>query len=135
MFVVHLHVDVRDAMGANAVNTMAELIAPRIETLTGGRVLLRILSNLATERMARIEARFQPRGHVDDGDAAQGAEVIAGIIEAYHFAASDPYRAATHNKGVMNAISAVAIACGQDWRAIEAGCHAWAAVRTAVMPP
>ena len=72
MFVVHLHVDVRDAMGANAVNTMAELIAPRIETLTGGRVLLRILSNLATERMARIEARL-PRGHVDDGDAAQGA--------------------------------------------------------------
>ena len=130
MFVVHLHVDVRDAMGANAVNTMAELIAPRIESLTGGRVLLRILSNLATERMARIEARFSPEAMSDDGDAAQGAEVISGIIEAYHFAASDPYRAATHNKGVMNAISAVAIACGQDWRAIEAGCHAWAAVRT-----
>jgi hydroxymethylglutaryl-CoA reductase len=94
MFVVHLHVDVRDAMGANAVNTMAELVAPRIEALTGGRVLLRILSNLATERMARVEARFSPEAMSDDGDASQGAEVISGIIEAYHFAASDPYRAA-----------------------------------------
>jgi hydroxymethylglutaryl-CoA reductase len=130
MLVVHLHVDVRDAMGANAVNTMAELVAPRIEALTGGRVLLRILSNLATERMARIEARFTPESMDDKGDAEEGAKVIDAILEAYAFAAADPYRAATHNKGVMNAISAVAIACGQDWRAIEAGCHAWAAVRT-----
>jgi hydroxymethylglutaryl-CoA reductase len=130
MLIVHLHVDVRDAMGANAVNTMAELVAPRIESLTGGRVLLRILSNLATERMARIEARFRPESMDDGGDAGAGAKVIDAILEAYAFAAADPYRAATHNKGVMNAISAVAIACGQDWRAIEAGCHAWAAVRT-----
>lgn len=130
MLVVHLHVDVRDAMGANAVNTMAELVAPRVEALTGGRVLLRILSNLATERMARVEARFSPSSMHDGGDATEGAAIIEAILEAYEFAASDPYRAATHNKGVMNAISAVALACGQDWRAIEAGCHAWAAVRT-----
>jgi hydroxymethylglutaryl-CoA reductase len=120
MLILHLIVDVRDAMGANAVNTMAERIAPRIEALTGGRVLLRILSNLASERLARASVRLSP-------DAIGGEDVIADIIDAARFAEADPYRAATHNKGIMNAISAIGMACGQDWRAIEAGAHAWAA--------
>ena len=130
MLVVHLLVDTRDAMGANAVNTMAELISGKVEEITGGRVHLRILSNLATQRLARVEATFTPEEISDDGSAENGRKIIAGILEAHHFAMADPYRAATHNKGVMNAISAVALACGQDWRAIEAGCHAWAAVST-----
>jgi hydroxymethylglutaryl-CoA reductase len=130
MLVIHLLVDTRDAMGANAVNTMAELISGKVEEITGGRVHLRILSNLASQRLARVEATFTPEEISDDGTAENGRKVIAGILEAHHFAMADPYRAATHNKGVMNAISAVALACGQDWRAIEAGCHAWAAVNT-----
>lgn len=130
MLVIHLLVDTRDAMGANAVNTMAELISGKVEEITGGRVHLRILSNLATQRLARVEATFTPEEISDDGSAENGRKIIAGILEAHHFAMADPYRAATHNKGVMNAISAVALACGQDWRAIEAGCHAWAAVST-----
>ena len=130
MLVIHLLVDTRDAMGANAVNTMAELISGKVEEITGGRVHLRILSNLASHRLARVEATFTPEEISDDGSAENGRKVIAGILEAHHFAMADPYRAATHNKGVMNAISAVALACGQDWRAIEAGCHAWAAVET-----
>ena len=130
MLVIHLLVDTRDAMGANAVNTMAELISGKVEEITGGRVHLRILSNLAAHRLARVEATFTPEEISDDGSAENGRKVIAGILEAHHFAMADPYRAATHNKGVMNAISAVALACGQDWRAIEAGCHAWAAVET-----
>ena len=130
MLVIHLLVDTRDAMGANAVNTMAELISGKVEEITGGRVHLRILSNLASHRLARVEATFTPEEISDDGSAENGRKVIAGILEAHHFAMADPYRSATHNKGVMNAISAVALACGQDWRAIEAGCHAWAAVET-----
>ena len=130
MLVIHLLVDTRDAMGANAVNTMAELISGKVEEITGGRVHLRILSNLASHRLARVEATFTPEEISDDGSAENGRRIIAGILEAHHFAMADPYRAATHNKGVMNAISAVALACGQDWRAIEAGCHAWAAVET-----
>jgi hydroxymethylglutaryl-CoA reductase len=118
--VVHLLVDVRDAMGANAVNTMAEALAPQIEKLTNGRVYLRILSNLAKHRLARAEA-------VWDKEALGGEDVVDGVIEAYAFAEADPYRCATHNKGIMNGVDAVIIATGNDWRAIEAGAHAYAA--------
>jgi len=127
MLIVHIHVDCRDAMGANAVNTMAELLAPELERITKGRSLLRILSNLATQRLARVSATFTPEEMSNAGDAVEGASIIDGILEAHHFAMADPYRAATHNKGVMNGISAVAVACGQDWRAVEAGCHAYVA--------
>ncbi len=117
--VVHLIVDVRDAMGANAVNTMAEALAPRLAELAGGQVGLRILSNLADRRRVQAEA-------VWPADVI-GAEAVDGIIGAYAFAAADPYRAATHNKGIMNGVSAVALATGNDTRAIEAGAHAFAA--------
>jgi hydroxymethylglutaryl-CoA reductase len=127
MLIVHIHVDCRDAMGANAVNTMAELLAPELETITSGRSLLRILSNLATQRLARVSATFTPEEISNSGDRSDGVSIIEGILEAHHFAMADPYRAATHNKGVMNGISAVAVACGQDWRAVEAGCHAYVA--------
>jgi len=126
MLIMHILVDTRDAMGANAVNTMAELIAPEVEKLTGGRVHLKILSNLAAHRLARVEATFTAEELSDNGSRENGLEVISGILEAHHFAVADPFRAVTHNKGVMNAISSVSVACGQDWRAIEAGCHAWA---------
>ena len=130
MLVVHLLVDTRDAMGANAVNTMAELVSGKIEEITAGRVHLRILSNLATHRLAKVTAEFTPEELSDDGTRENGSKIIKGILEAHHFAMADPYRATTHNKGIMNAISAIALACGQDWRAIEAGCHAWASVET-----
>jgi hydroxymethylglutaryl-CoA reductase len=131
--VVHLIYDVRDAMGANAVNTACERLAPRIEAITGGRVHLRILSNLADRRIARVrcvipvkELAFETVGQ--NGILPYtGEKVSDGIIEAYAFAASDPYRAATHNKGIMNGVDAVVIATGNDWRAIEAGAHAYAA--------
>ena len=126
MVIVHILVDCRDAMGANAVNTMAETIAPKIEGMTGGTVILRIISNLAVHRLARVSAVFTPEEMSDRGDSAQGSEVIEGILQAYHFAKADPFRATTHNKGIMNAISAIAIACGQDWRAIESGAHSYA---------
>ena len=125
--VVHLHVDVRDAMGANAVNTMAEATAPLIEKLTGGKVYLRILSNLAVLRLARAEAVW-PK------DAIGGEDVVDGVVEAYVFADADPFRCATHNKGVMNGIDAVIIATGNDWRAIEAGAHAYAAKNGSYKP-
>ncbi len=130
MLVIHLLVDTRDAMGANAVNTMAELVTDKVEEITGGRVHLRILSNLASHRLARVEATFTAEELSNDGSEDDGRKIISAILEAHHFAMADPYRAATHNKGIMNAISAVALACGQDWRAIEAGCHAWASVAT-----
>ncbi len=126
MLILHIIVDCRDAMGANAINTMAELIAPEVERITEGRVHLKILSNLAAHRLARVEATFSPEELSNDGTRENGEKIIAGIIEAHHFAVADPFRAATHNKGVMNAISSVSVACGQDWRAIEAGCHSWA---------
>ena len=126
MLIVHLLVDCRDAMGANAVNTMAERVAPRLESLSGGRAHLRILSNLAAHRLAKVTATFTPEEMASDGSLEDGNKVIQGILEAQAFAEIDPFRAATHNKGIMNAISSVAMACGQDWRAIEAGCHAWA---------
>ena len=127
MVIVHIHVDCRDAMGANAVNTMAETIAPRVEEISGGTVILRIISNLAVLRLARVSAVFTPEEMSNGGkDAKQGSEVIDGVIQAYHFAEADPFRATTHNKGIMNAISSVALACGQDWRAIESGAHSYA---------
>ena len=123
--VVHLIYDVRDAMGANAVNTACERLAPHIEAITGGRVHLRILSNLADHRLARARCTIP----VDElsFDDYTGEKVRDGIIEAWAFAASDPYRAATHNKGIMNGVDSVVIATGNDWRAIEAGAHAYAA--------
>ena len=128
MVIMHILVDCRDAMGANAVNTMAESIAPKIEEITGGTVILRIISNLAIHRLARVSAIFSPEEMSNSGDDVEGGrEVIEGVIQAYHFAKADPFRATTHNKGIMNAISAVAIACGQDWRAIESGAHSYAA--------
>jgi len=127
MLVIHLIVDTRDAMGANAVNTMAERIAPRIEALTEGRVLLRILSNLASHRLARASVRFSP-SDLESGGENEGALIARDIALAAEFADADPWRATTHNKGIMNAISAIGLACGQDTRAIESGAHAWASM-------
>jgi hydroxymethylglutaryl-CoA reductase len=123
--VVHLIVDTQDAMGANLINTMAEGVASLIERISGGRVRLRILSNLADLRLARASCRVPFEALADFGFS--GAEVSHGIAEASRFADADPYRACTHNKGVMNGIDAVALATGNDWRAIEAGAHAWCA--------
>ncbi|HET9908810.1 MAG TPA: hydroxymethylglutaryl-CoA reductase, degradative [Anaerolineales bacterium] len=123
--VVHLIYDVRDAMGANAVNTACERLAPRVEGITGGKVHLRILSNLADRRVARARCTI-PLDELAFNNFS-GEEVRDGIIAAYAFAAADPYRAATHNKGIMNGVDSVVIATGNDWRAIEAGAHAYAA--------
>jgi len=120
MLITELHVDCRDAMGANAVNTMAEAVTPIIERVTGGHVYLRIISNLATKRLARAYCTV-PK------EAIGGEKVVDGIVNAYAFAAADPYRAATHNKGILNGIIAVIIATCNDHRAIEAGAHAYAA--------
>jgi hydroxymethylglutaryl-CoA reductase len=125
MLIVHLLIDVRDAMGANLVNTAAESLAPSIEALTGGRVLLRILTNLTDQRMAGAACRI-PLGALRT-ETLDGASVAAGIVAAWAFADADPYRAATHNKGAMNGVDAVLLATGNDWRAIEAGAHAYAA--------
>lgn len=125
MLIVHLIYDTRDAMGANAVNTAAERVAPRIEGLTGGRVHLRILSNLADRRRATSRCRVPASALAFDDFT--GERVRDGIVEAWAFAEADPYRAATHNKGIMNGVDAVVIATGNDWRAIEAGAHAFAA--------
>ncbi len=125
MVVAHLIVDVRDAMGANTVNTMAEAVATRIETLTGGSVRLRILSNLADLRVARASLRVPPAALATQEHS--GERVIDGMLDAYTFAAIDPYRAATHNKGIMNGIDPIVVATGNDWRAVEAGAHAYAA--------
>jgi len=125
MVVLHLLVDVRDAMGANTVNTMAEAVAPTVEALTGGQVRLRILSNLADMRLARARVKV-PEAALATKDFS-GRRMIDGILEAYELAAIDPYRAATHNKGIMNGIDPVIVATGNDWRAIEAGAHAYAA--------
>lgn len=119
MVVTHLIVDCRDAMGANAVNTMAEAVAPYIEKITGGRVYLRIISNFADRRIVRAKAVFNK-------EAVGGSSVVEGIIAAYNFAASDPYRASTHNKGIMNGVTAAVLATGNDTRAIEAGAHSYA---------
>ncbi|MEP1535444.1 MAG: hydroxymethylglutaryl-CoA reductase, degradative [Paracoccaceae bacterium] len=125
MVVLHLLVDVRDAMGANTVNTMAELVAPLVEKVTGGESRLRILSNLADRRLVRASAKIS----IDSLSTPEfaGDRVADGIVEACTFAEIDPYRAATHNKGIMNGIDPVVVATGNDWRAVEAGAHAWAA--------
>lgn len=123
--VIHLIYDVRDAMGANAVNTACEQLSPQVEEITGGRVHLRILSNLADRRLARARCTA-PLESLAFGDYT-AEEVRDGIIAAWAFAAVDPYRAATHNKGIMNGVDAVVVATGNDWRAIEAGAHAYAA--------
>src|SRR5574341_739482 len=131
--IIHLIYDVRDAMGANAVNTACERLAPHVEAITGGKVHLRILSNLADRRIARARCTIPVKELAfnalvgSETRPFSGEEVRDGIIAAYAFAAADPYRAATHNKGIMNGIDAVAIATANDWRAIEAGAHAYAA--------
>lgn len=124
MVVVHLIVDTGDAMGANATNSLVEGLAPMVEELSGGTACLRILSNLADRRLARAAVRIPVAALGRDGLA--GEEVAERMLYAYEFAYADPYRAATHNKGVMNGIDAVAVATGQDWRGIESGAHAYA---------
>jgi len=119
MVIVELIVNTGDAMGANAVNTMAEALTPMVEEITGGRVLLRIISNLADRRLVKATAVF-------DKETIGGKDVVDGIVYAYAFADADPYRCATHNKGIMNGVVAVGIACGQDIRALEAGAHSFA---------
>lgn len=127
MLVVHLVVDTRDAMGANAVNTMAEGVAPLLEDLTGGEAVLRILSNLADRRLARARCTIPPDVLDSDETDRSGETVRDRIVDAWSFAVADPYRAATHNKGVLNGIDALALATMNDWRALEAGAHAYAA--------
>ncbi len=127
MLIVHLLVDVLDAMGANVVNTMAETISPYIEEISGGKIYLRIVSNLATHRIAKSKATF-------DKDLLGGDEVVEGILNAYEFALADPYRATTHNKGIMNGIIALTMATGNDTRAIESGAHAYAALNGQYSP-
>ncbi|PCI05800.1 MAG: hydroxymethylglutaryl-CoA reductase, degradative [Hyphomicrobiales bacterium] len=124
MVIVHLLVDVRDAMGANAVNTMAEAVAPMLEKCSGGVARLRILSNFADLRLSRAYVAIEPEALRTK--ELSGEEVIEGILDAYCFATVDPYRAATHNKGIMNGIDPIVLATGNDWRAVEAGAHVWA---------
>jgi hydroxymethylglutaryl-CoA reductase len=125
MLIVHLLVDARDAGGMNAVNTMCEALAPEFARLTGGKVVLRIISNLAIHRLARARATFP--AELLKTDTASGPEVVDAILDAYAFAVADPFRCATHNKGIMNGISAVVLATGNDFRAIESGAHTYAA--------
>ena len=127
MLIVHLLVDVLDAMGANVVNTMAEAVSPYIEELSKGNIYLRIVSNLATHRIARSRATF-------DKELLGGEEVVEGIMNAYEFALADPYRATTHNKGIMNGIISLTLATGNDTRAIEAGAHAYASLNGQYKP-
>ncbi len=122
MLVVHLIVDVRDAMGANAVNTMCEKVAPFVARIANAKAHLRIISNLAIYRLARAKAIFKK-------EAIGGKEVVEGIVKAYAFAEADPFRCATHNKGIMNGISALMVATGNDFRAVEAGAHGYAAMK------
>jgi hydroxymethylglutaryl-CoA reductase len=125
--VVHLHVDCRDAMGANLVNTMAEAVAPRLAELSHGRVGLRILSNLADRRLVRVNAKVPFSALTSEKAGLAGHQVAEGIAAASRFAEDDPYRTATHNKGIMNGVDAVVMATGNDWRGVEAGAHAYAA--------
>lgn len=125
MLIVHLLLDTVDAMGANAINTALEAIAPDVERITGGRVVLRILSNLSDRRRVQVSGRIPATALGDSHES--GLVVARGVVEAWAFAQVDPYRAATHNKGLMNGIDAVVIATGNDWRAVEAGAHAFAA--------
>jgi len=132
MLIVTVRMDVRDAMGANAINTSMEAVGPLIELLTGGRVGVRVLSNLADERLARAACRV-PLAALETSNSS-GDQVAKRIVEAAVFAAADTHRAATHNKGIMNGIDAVAVATGNDWRAVEAGAHAYAARSGRYMP-
>ncbi len=125
MLIVHLLVDARDAGGMNAVNTMCESLAPELGRLAGGRPLLRIISNLAVHRLARARATF--RADLLATPTSSGAEVVDAILDAWAFAAGDPFRCATHNKGIMNGVSSVVLATGNDFRAIESGAHTYAA--------
>ncbi|MCY4527165.1 MAG: hydroxymethylglutaryl-CoA reductase, degradative [Anaerolineaceae bacterium] len=125
MLVVHIFIDCRDAMGANLVNSVCEGLAPLLESLSGGSANLRILSNLSDRRRARASCSL-PAAELD-GSGQDGLNIARGIVEASALAEIDPWRAATHNKGIFNGIDAVAVATGNDWRAIEAGAHAWAA--------
>jgi hydroxymethylglutaryl-CoA reductase len=127
MLILHLLVNVLDAMGANVVNTMAESISPYIEDICGGKIYLRIVSNLATHRLARSRATF-------DKELLGGKEIVEGILNAYEFALADPYRATTHNKGIMNGIVALSLATGNDTRAVEAGAHAYASLKGRYSP-
>ena len=127
MIILHLLVNVLDAMGANVVNTMAEAISPYVEEISDGKVYLRIVSNLAIHRLARSRATF-------DKELLGGQEIVEGIINAYEFAKADPFRATTHNKGIMNGIVALTLATGNDTRAIEAGAHAYAALNGQYSP-
>ena len=127
MLIVHILVDVRDAMGANAVNTMAEKLAPILERMTGGKARLRIISNLAVHRLGRATATW-PKEYLG------GEEIVDGIVDAYSFAAADMYRCATHNKGIMNGIDSVVLATGNDTRAIEAGAHSYASLHGGYAP-
>src|SRR3989442_2031690 len=133
MLIVHLLVDCRDAMGANAVNTMAEAVAPYLEEITRGRVYLRIISNLAVKRLARARAVFAK--DAIGTEAIPGDRVVDGILDAYAFAEADPFRCATHNKGIMNGIDALLIPTGNDFRAIEPGAHAHAPLSYRAPPP
>jgi hydroxymethylglutaryl-CoA reductase len=126
MLIVEIHVDVKDSMGANVVNSMCELMRPAVEELTGGRVNMAILSNLSTGRMVRVHARV-PAGRLSDA-------IIEDVVKASAFAEADPYRAVTHNKGIMNGVSAVLLATGNDTRAVEAGAHAYASLRGVYRP-
>ncbi len=126
MVVVNFDVDVRDAMGANTINTMAEAIAPELEKLSCGKVRLRILTNLADKRLARATVEYKKE--------IIGEDTVDGVVDAYEFAFHDPYRACTHNKGIMNGIDAIVIANGNDWRAIEAGAHAYASITGKYLP-
>jgi len=127
MVIIHLLIDVRDAMGANVINTMCEAVAPIVEELTGGKTFLKIVSNLAVHRLVRAKAVFSK-------EVLGGDEVVAGIIKAYAFAAADPFRGVTHNKGIMNGVIAVALATANDTRALEAGAHAYAAMDGSYRP-
>ncbi len=129
MLIIHLLVDCRDAMGANAINTLAETLAPQFEELSGGKARLKIISNLAINRKARARAVWKKEVLEESTKGTmKGNDVVDGIIEAWAFAAADLFRATTHNKGIMNGIDAVVIATGNDWRAVEAGAHAFAAI-------
>ena len=128
MLIVELIVDVRDAMGANAINTMCEAVTPKLEEITGGKVLLRIISNLAIYRTVKAKAVFSKKSLEEsfkDG-ALKGEEIVEAILNAYAFAEADIFRACTHNKGIMNGIDSVVIATGNDFRAVEAGAHVFA---------
>ena len=138
VLMLHLLVDVRDAMGANAVNTMCEVLGEELESLVQGKARMRIISNLAVHRKARAKAVFSAKALEESFKGKEigmnGGEIIDAVLEVYEIAAADHFRAATHNKGIMNGIDAVAIATGQDWRAIEAGAHSYAAFEGVYRP-